>query len=164
MNIYIILLAVLIFFLFNYVINNGEQIKENFGSSFFHRSFLSGLGQEQRQAGLKKLYDFYGLKKEGFEVEKKDKEIEQSKQVNPNVISELPKNEVKNEFVLEDFKFDDQKHIQSDDLELADYLEVDKYDSGSGDLNKLKDVFEESTKKTFKESVELLKKRGGNVH
>ena len=164
MNIYMILLVIIIFFLFNYIINNTEKIKENFGSDFFHRSFLSGLGQEQRQAGLKKIYDFYGLKKESFEVEKKDKEIEESKQVNPNIISELPKNEIKNDFVLEDFKYDDQKHIKSDDSEFADYLEVEKYNSGSGDLNKIKDVFEESTKKSFKESVELLRKRGGNVH
>lgn len=157
MNIYMILLLVLIFIILNYIINNQEQIKENFGTSFFHRSFLSGLGKEQRESGLKKLYDFYGLKKEDFENEEKN-------EINPNIISELPKNELKNDFELEDFKFDDQKHITSNDLDLADYLEVEKYNSGSGDLNEIKEVFEEKTKKTFKDSVELLKTRGGNVH
>lgn len=160
MNIYMILLLVLIIFIINYIINNKEYIKENFGTDFFHHSFLSGVGKEQREEALQKIYDYYGLKKEEYN------NVE-DKKVNPNIISEYPKNELKNElqFDLEDFKYDEQKHITNDEVgDLADYLEVEKYDSGSGDLNELKKVYEDSDKKTFNEVVDLLQKRGGNVN
>lgn len=153
-----ILLLIIIFIIINYVINNQDSIKENFGSDFFHHSFLSGLGKEMRNKELQKIYDFYGLKKENFE--NKDE-----KNFNENVLSDIPKNELKIDFELEDLKYDEQKHILEEEKEqkLADYLEVEKYDSGSGDLNELKKVFEENQKKDFNETMKSLKSRGGNV-
>lgn len=144
--------------------NNKETLKENFGSDFFHRSFMSGLGLEQRQKDLKKIYEFYGLK-ENFETDiKKENELKESKKLNPNVISEYPKNEMKPEFQLEDLKYNDQKHIMTEEVKLSDYEEVSNYNTGSGDVNELKKVFEEQTKQDFKSTLEMLDSRGGNVH
>lgn len=144
--------------------NNKETLKENFGSDFFHRSFMSGLGLEQRQKDLKKIYEFYGLK-ENFETDiKKETELKESKKLNPNVISEYPKNEMKPEFQLEDLKYNDQKHIMTEEVKLSDYEEVSNYNTGSGDVNELKKVFEEQTKQDFKSTLEMLDSRGGNVH
>lgn len=162
-----ILLLVLVFFLLNYIMNNKETLREQFGSDFFHRSFLSGLGIEQRKNDLKKIYDFYGMK-ENFDNDtvQMDKIIESKKL--GTVISELPKNELKNElkneFELEDLKYDDQKHITKEEVKLSEYQEVNDYNTGSGDINDLKKVYLEKEKQDYKNTLEMLDSRGGNVH
>ena len=47
---------------------------------------------------------------------------------------------------------------------LAEYLEVDKYDAGSGDLNDLRKVYNIQKKDNYFQSLQALSVRGGNVH
>lgn len=164
MNIYKVLLVILIIFILNYIMNNKETLKEQFGSSdFFHRSFMSGLGLEQRKKDLKKIYDFYGLK-ENFELETKGvEEIKESKKLDKDIVSDLPK-ELKPSFELEDLKYNDQKHIIKEEVKLSDYDEVDNYNTGSGDIQEIKKVFQDKEKDDFKKVLKMLDSRGGNVH
>lgn len=162
MNIYIILLMVLVFFLLNYIMNNKEQLQDKFGNTdFFHRSFMTGLGLEQRKKDLKKIYDFYGLK-ENFEGDTKEiEDIKEAKKLDKEVVLQLPK---KPTFELEDLKYDDQKHITNEKQELSSYQEVQDYDTGSGDLNSIHKVFRDFEKNGMIEDLKLLDSRGGNVH
>lgn len=162
MNIYMILLLVLVFFLLNYIMNNKEILTENFGTDFFHRSFMTGLGLEDRKKALKKIYDFYGIK-ENFKGDTKiiDEMIESKKldtKVVPKVDSKKPL------FELEDLSYDDQKHIIKEQVKLSEYDEVEDYNTGSGDLHQIHEVFNEQEQKDTDEQLKMLSSRGGNVH
>lgn len=162
MNIYMILLLVLVFVILNYIMNNKESLQENFAGStdFFHRSFMSGLGLEQRKKELKKIYDFYKIKENFDEDTKIIDEMIEAKKLDEKVISnaDIPL------FELEDLKYDDQKHIAKEEVVLSEFVEVDDYNTGSGDLNKIQEVFQEQVKNDFKTDLKLLDTRGGNVH
>lgn len=165
MDIYKILLVILVIFILSYIMNNKEELKEQFGSSdFFHRAFMSGIGLEQRKKDLKKIYDFYDLK-ENFETDIKEiEDIKEVKNLDKVVISDLPKNELKSSFELEDLKYDDQKHIIEEEVKLSEFEEVDSYNAGSGDIQELKKVYQEKEKDDFKKTLQMLDSRGGNVH
>lgn len=152
--IYNILLIILVIFIIYQVLTN-EKIKETYGSDFFHRSFMSGLGQEQREEALKKINKFY--------EEKKEEMTNEENKINPNIISEYPKNEIKPDFDIEEPKFEKEKEEKEED-KYAEYLEVNKYDSGSGDLSKINKVFKDLDKKNYYDSLKSLEKRGGNVY
>ena len=162
MNIYMILLLVLVFVILNYIMNNKESLQENFAGStdFFHRSFMSGLGLEERKKDLKKIYDFYKIKENFNEDTKIIDEMIEAKKLDDKVISKADKPS----FELEDLKYDDQKHIVTEEVTLSDFVEVDDYNTGSGDLNKIQEVFDQQVKNDFKTDLKLLDTRGGNVH
>ena len=160
---------------------------ENLGSDFFHRGKLADINAHI-QAQVAKARKYYNNKesvKEGFasleemptdyvpelKNSMKDKPLEK---YNPNryVISDYSFKAVKAEDV-------DLDKIQVGQLEapefaqpidysgvkpLADYLEVDSYNSGSGDISDLKEAYRMVNKEQYFQTLKAVRASGGNVH
>ena len=130
--------------------------RENLGSDWFHRGKMAEIGQAiQKQVQKSKMY--LGGKEDysnGYGNMEIASEPLEKYDPNRNVISKYSFKAGKNEEV-------DPTKIQIGQLEvpkfaapedysmkkpLADYLEVDKYDSGSGSLSELKEAYKKIKK------------------
>ena len=148
---------------------------ENIGSDFFHRGKMAEVGNaiQKQLAKAQKLYNG----QENFESVDGEYSINMTEEPlekynpNRNVISEYSfkavepsKQDPENVQVgeLEDDEFAapiDYSNVK----ELADYLEVDKYDSGSGDMSQLNEAYGMLNKEQYFQSLKALRVRGGNV-
>lgn len=163
-------------------INSGRV--ENYGSDFFHRGKLADINQHiQKQVTMAR--DRY-MGKEGFATLeelpteykpdlKKSMKEEPLEKYNPNryVISDYSFKSLKPEEEkaldsiqvgeLEDANF--TKPIDySNDKPLAEYLEVDSFDTGSGDMSQLNEAYKMVNKDQYFQTLKALRVRGGNVH
>jgi len=179
----ILLIIVGLIFLYN-MMSGG--VVENLGSDFFHRGKLADIHQHiQKQVAEAR--QRYGMnKKEGFatleempteykpELKKRMKDIPKEKYdpsryviseysfkaMKPSEDKELDQVQVGD---LEDASF--TKPVDySADKPLAEYLEVDSYNSGSGDMSELNKAFAMLNKDNYFQSLKALSVRGGNVH
>lgn len=162
----ILLLVIAFISLLLYIKSNKT---ENFGTNFFHRGKLAEIGQaiqsqiEKSQAGIEQFKGTYSIDMKKEKLEKYDP--------NRNVISEYSFKEVKPE--IKDATKIQIGDLASDDFatpddynntkELAEYLEVDSYDAGSGSLNTLTEAYKMLNKEQYYQSLRALRIRGGNV-
>jgi hypothetical protein len=145
--------------------------KEEWGSDWFHRGKLAEIGQAiQKQVQKSKMYQEEG--KEGYDnMEMTDEPLEKYNP-NRNVISKYSFKADKNEKI-------DPTTVQVGQLEvpkfampedyiggkpLADYLEVDKYSTGSGSISELKEAYKMLNKDQYFQTLKALRARGGNVY
>ena len=148
---------------------------ENFGGSdFFHAGKMAEVGNAIQMQIAKAQLLYKGNGKENFKGEYSINMTEEPlEKYNPNrnVISkysfkavEPSKQDPENVQVgeLEDDKFAspiDYSNVK----ELADYLEVDSYNTGSGDMGKLNEAYGMLNKDQYFQSLKALRVRGGNV-
>ena len=109
--------------------------------------------------------------KENFEL-MKDTPIEKY-DPNRNVISDYtfkalkPKEDIPLDKVQVGM-LESEKFVKPEDYtgekEFSEYLEVDKYDAGSGDLSELNEAYKLTNKDNYYKSLKALRVRGGNVH
>jgi hypothetical protein len=162
MNNYNIILIIFVCILL-YKIFQDSKIEEFGGNDFNHYSFMNDYATKIREEGLKKIFKFYGQDAEGNVLDhKKNKEA-----FKVEGKSELIKGEEEKEIVeVKDFVLEDKKlalNINKKDF-FAKYLEVEEYNSGSGNLADLNKAFDDLDKKNYKEGLKFLYSRGGNVH
>ena len=162
MNKYNILLIIFVCVLLYKIIQDSG--KENLGGNDFnHYSFMNDYATKIREEGLKKIFKFYGQDEEGNVLDhKRNKEL-----FKVEGKTELVKEEEKKEVVdVKDFLLEDKKlafNVNKKDC-LAKYLEVEEYNSGSGNLADLNKAFDDLDKKNYNEGLKYLYSRGGNVH
>lgn len=167
----LILVIVIIAIMFFYSMSGK---KENWGSDFFHRGKMAEIGQAiQKQVAKAKMYqegkeDYsngYGNMEIASEpLEKYDP--------NRNVISKYSFKADKNEEVdptkIQIGQLEVDKFAEPEDYNnkkpLADYLEVDKYNTGSGSMSKLQDAYKMLNKDQYFQTLKALRVRGGNVY
>lgn len=143
------------------------SVQENIGSDYFHRSKLAEIGQAI-QTQVKKAKEvivdsqtetFSSTDISGFDP-------------NHYVISKYAVNDISNKgTIAENPKIND---LETDDFAtpvdyseekpIADYLEVAKYDTGSGDMTTLNEAFSVKDKTKFFTELSEMELRGGNVH
>ena len=181
MNNFRILVIISILFVLYSVFSGG--IKENVGSDWFHRGKLADISQHiQKQiAEAKKRYN----SKENF-ASLKELDDNYIKDLKLN-IKDLPKEKYDpNRYVISNYSFKELKPTEEKELDeiqvgmleskdfakpvdytenkpFAEYLEVDKYNAGSGDLSKINEVYNTNEKNNFMQTVDDLRVRGGNV-
>ena len=143
-------------------------IQENIGSDYWHRSKLAEIGQAiQVQVNKAKEVVSDATGREGFTSS-------DISGFNPNhyVISEYTVNDIATRGTgAENPKIND---LETDDFAtpvdystekpIAEYLEVAKYDAGSGDMTTLNEAFGLKDKEKFFKEMSELELRGGNVH
>lgn len=141
-------------------------LRENLGSDYWHRSKLAEVGQAI-QVQVEK------AKKVVAEVTKETFSSTDVSGFDPNhyVISKYSVNDIANKGTtaenpsINDLETDDfATPIDYTDKKAADYLEVDKYDTGSGDMTALNEAFSVKDKTKFFKEMSELELRGGNVH
>lgn len=163
---FLLLIIMMIIF---YITSGG--IRENVGSDWFHRGKLADINQYiQKQIADTKLR-YMKENKEKFQI-MKDTPIEK---YNPNkyVISDYsfktlkPKEDVELDKIQvgmlesEDFA----KPVDyTEEKKLSEYLEVDKYDAGSGDMTELNKAYDVTKKNNYLQTTTALRLRGGNVY
>ena len=147
---------------------------ENMGSDFFHRGKMAEIGNAI-QAQVNKAQMLYkGNEKENFEGEYSINMTEEPlEKYNPNrnVISDYsfkavePSSEDPESIQVGELEDDEfaQPIDYSNVKELADYLEVDKYNAGSGDMGQLNEAYGMLNKEQYFQSLKALRVRGGNV-
>ena len=147
---------------------------ENIGSDFFHRGKLAEVGNAIQKQLAKAQMLYNGNGKENFEgeysINMTEEPLEKYNQ-NRNVISEYsfkavePSKQDPENVQVGDLESDDfaQPIDYSNVKELADFLEVDKYDSGSGDMSQLNEAYGMLNKEQYFQSLKALRVRGGNV-
>ena len=157
MDKYNILLMIFVCILLYKIVQNSKI--EDWGSNDFnHYSFMNDYAEKIRQEGLKKILKFYGQDDEGVYKNNKEEFV-----VNEEIIKEGEKKEI---VEVKDFELEDKRlafNVNKKDF-LAKYLEVEDYNSGSGNLADLNKAFDNLDKKNYKEGLEYLYNRGGNVH
>jgi len=155
MNYYNIIIAIVVCFLLYKIYKN--TIIEEYANDFNHYSFMNDYATKIREEGLKKIFKFYGMDSEGNVLEsKEDFDIERK----TILVKEEPINDIK-EFVLEE----DSKSINVNEKNLfAKYLEVEEYNSGSGDLTNVNQAFDILDEQNNQEQLNFLYSRGGNVY
>ena len=157
----LVLLAGIAMLLYN------PSIQENIGSDYFHRGKMAEISQAI-QKNIKKAQEVVvGGEKETFISS-------DISGFNPNhyVISDYTVNDIatKGESAtnpkINDLETDDfaTPVDYSDVKPVAEYLEVSKYDTGSGDMTSLNDAFSTKDKTKFFKEMSQLELRGGNVH
>ena len=160
--IYKILLIIFICFLIHQIFLKDNQ-KEEFANDFNHYAWMNDYGIKIREEGLKKIFKFYGMNSEGEVLDHKEKkEAFKCKEGK----SELEKEDKKKSIVeVKKFKLEDiPKSCSGKKKSFADYLEVDEYNCGSGNLADINKAYEAKDKKKYAEELETLYSRGGNVH
>ena len=182
-KIQIILLIIGLVFLYNMV---SGGVRENLGSDFFHRGKLSDIHQHiqkqvaeaRKRYGINKQEDFAQLHEmaDSYKTDlKKSIRDEPIEQYEPSryVISDYSFKELKpveskevHEIQAGMLETDDfaQPIDYSGDKPLAEYLEADKYDSGSGDMSELSEAYKMLNSKQYFQTLKALRVRGGNVH
>ena len=161
MNYQIILLIFVCFLIHQIFLKDSK--KEEFANDFNHYSFMNDFGTKIREEGLKKIFKFYGMNSEGEILDHKEKkEAFKCKEGK----SELEKEDKKKSIVnVKEFKLENiPKSCSGKPKSFADYLEVDEYNCGSGNLADINKAFEVKDKKKYAEDLETLYSRGGNVH
>ena len=155
MNYYHIILIIFICFLLHQIFFKDNKL-EKFSNDWNHYAWMSNYGVKMREEGLKKIFKFYGMDEDGQVKEKKEAFKVEGK-------SELEKEEPIVE--VKEFQLEDPKYLSHNNTKvLAKYLEVDKYNCGSGDLTDINKVYKAKDKKKYAKELETLYNRGGNVH
>lgn len=137
-------LFILIIIIFIFVTISSGEIETFGGSAWFHRGTLFDINQNI-QNKIRKMNEMT----ENFDP-------------NKNVLSEYSKNTVGAVNDLEVIQFEAPENYDLN-KQFADYLEVDKYDSGSGDLQNLRKAYSILNSKQYFESLKQLRLRGGNT-
>jgi hypothetical protein len=150
-------LLILLITLIIYVMLTTGMI-ENIGSGYWHQGKLTDI-RSNIQSHLKKYTE---SKKEDFENEE-DGIFEPNKYV----ISEYSKNSVMEPSSVRIGELEKPELIAPADYtnlkDMADFLEVDKYNAGSGDLSNLNDAYKQLNKEQYFATLKALAFRGGNV-
>ena len=145
------------------------SVQENIGSAFFHRGKLADINQAIQKQVAK-------LKKEDFNIPflKQKEKPEEPDRFNPNknVISKYSFKTIKSK----DAKTLDQVQVgmlESSDFakpveytetkKLSEFVEVDNYNTGSGDISDLKDAYKIANRDNYFQSLKALQVRGGNT-
>ena len=148
---------------------------ENLGSDFFHRGKMAEVGNAIQKQIAKAHMLYEG--KENFETVAGEYSVnmkaEPLEKYNPNrnVISDYsfkavePSSQDPENVQVGDLEDDEfaQPIDYSNTKELADYLEVDKYNAGSGDMGELNEAYGMLNKEQYFQSLKALRVRGGNV-
>jgi hypothetical protein len=146
---------------------------ENIGSDFFHRGKMAEVGNaiQKQLAKAQKLYKGQENFESGeYSINMTEEPLEKYNP-NRNVISEYSfkavEQNVKDPENVQVGGLEDDDFAQPIDYsnvkELADYLEVDKYNAGSGDMGKLNEAYGMLNKEQYFQSLKALRVRGGNV-
>lgn len=140
-------------------------LQENIGSDYFHRSKLAEIGQAI-QTQVEKAKNIVAEKTETF----KSSDVS-GFDANHYVISDYAVNDIANKGttaenpLINDLETEDfATPVDYTDKKAADYLEVAKYDAGSGDMTMLNEAFAVKDKTKFFKEMSELELRGGNVH
>jgi len=160
MNYRIILLFFVCFLIHQIFIKDNK--KEEYANDFNHYAWMNDYGIKMREEALKKIYKFYGMNSEGEVLDHKEKKegfkCKEGK-------SELEKEDKKRSIVdVKDFQLENTPKSCSEKKSLSDFLEVDEYNCGSGNLIDINKSFESKDKKKYAEELKTLYSRGGNVH
>ena len=147
---------------------------ENIGSDFFHRGKLAEVGNaiQKQIAKAQLLYNKNGKENFGgeYSINMTEEPLEKFNP-NKNVISDYsfkavePSTQDPQDVQVGDLEDDQfaQPIDYSNVKELADYLEVDKYNAGSGDMGELNEAYGMLNKEQYFQSLKALRVRGGNV-
>jgi len=185
LNLKIVVLLVIVGLLF---LKSQGGVRENMGSAFFHRGKLADINQNI-QAQVLKARSYYNNDedvKEEFSILGNDldetygDDLKKSMKDQPiqafdpsrNVISEYSFKALKpTEQALDDIQIGDLESADfakpfdySAHKPLSEYLEVDSYNSGSGDISDLKEAYKMVNKEQYFQTLKALRVRGGNVH
>ena len=181
-KLHILLVIIGLYFIYS-VLTSG--LRENMGSDFFHRGKLADISQHiQKQVAEARAR--YGMdKKEDFALlAELDKDYKQDLKLN---MKEEPLEKYDpNRYVISEYAFEALKPNTNKSLDevqagmlasedfaepvdnapkpLADYLEVDKYDAGSGNMEDLKSAYKVIKRDNYFQTLNALRVRGGNVY
>ena len=180
MNKLIIIVLIIAFIVY---INSG--VRENIGSDFFHRGKLADINQHiQKQVAEAR--DRYMGKTEGFEAKLEELPKEYKPELKDAMKGKPLEQYDPSRYVISEYSFKALKPVEEKALDqvqvgeledanftkpvdysgekgLADYLEVDSYNTGSGDMGQLNEAYKMVNKEQYFQTLKALRVRGGNV-